>query len=227
MRLKRRFRTYLKTTKKLQKEKDYTSARNHKRIKRTHQTSAVKKDSALDKYLKEGPLKVADNEDFNVINYWQRLYYSQPDLARFALDVLTPPPMSDKCKRLFSSCKILLEDRRSRLKMDIIEANEWLRHSYGPPRSNTFDDKGVGSVEGEPQPSPLYDPTPEQLREYIKERQAADVAAAAAAQVEEEDTEEDDEVLAMIERAGGKGGGDDEDEGNDEDAFETIEAFEE
>ena len=28
--------------------------------------------------------------------------------------------------------------------------NKWLRHSYGPPRSNTFNDKGVGSVEGEP-----------------------------------------------------------------------------
>src|SRR6266699_3429580 len=63
-----------------------------------------------------------------------------------ALDVLAPSPMSDECERLFSSCKILLEDRRLRLKMDIIEANEWLRHSYGPPRSNTFDDKGVGSV---------------------------------------------------------------------------------
>jgi len=36
-------------------------------------------------------------------------------------------------------------------------------------------------VEGEPQPLPLYDPTPEQLREYIKERQATDMAAAAAA----------------------------------------------
>ena len=31
----------------------------------------------------------------------------------------------------------------------------------------------------------------------------------------------------MIEHAGGKGGGNDEDEGNNEDMFETIEAFEE
>src|SRR6266702_141134 len=101
--------------------------------------------------------------------------------------------------------------------MDIIEANKWLCYSYGPLRSNTFNDKGVGSVEGEPQPSPLYDPTLEQLREYIKERQAVDVAAAAVAQVEEADTEEDDEVLVMIECAGGEDGGDDEDEGNGED----------
>ena len=89
--------------------------------------------------------------------------------------------------------------------MDIIKVNEWLHYSYGPPKNNTFNDKGVGSVEGEPQPSPLYNPTPEQLKEYIKERQAADMAATAAAQVEEEDTEEDDEeVLAIIERAGGR-----------------------
>jgi hypothetical protein len=46
--------------------------------------------------------------------------------------------------------------------------------------------------------------------------------------VEEEDTKEDDkEVLAMIERAGSEGGGDNENKGNDEDIFETIEAFEE
>ena len=54
-----------------------------------------------------------------------------------------------------------------------------------------------------------------------------DVATAAVAQVEEEDAEDDKEVLAMIECAGGKGGGNDEDEGNDEDVFETIEAFKE
>jgi hypothetical protein len=65
--------------------------------------------------------------------------------------------------------------------MDIIEANKWLRYSYRPLRSNIFNNKGVRLVEGEPQPLPLYNPTPEQLREYIKERQAADVAAAAAA----------------------------------------------
>ena len=58
--------------------------------------------------------------------------------------------MSDECERLFSSCKILLEDRRSRLRMDIIEANECLRHSYGPPRKGAFDNQEVGEVEGEP-----------------------------------------------------------------------------
>jgi hypothetical protein len=34
--------------------------------------------------------------------------------------------------------------------MDIIEANECLRHWYGPPRKGTFDNTDVGVTEGEP-----------------------------------------------------------------------------
>ena len=60
--------------------------------------------------------------------------------------------MLDKCERLFSSYKILLEDRRSRLQMDIIEANKCLRHWYGPPRKGTFDNTDIGVIEGEPIP---------------------------------------------------------------------------
>ena len=112
--------------------------------------------------------------------------------------------------------------------MDIIKANKWLCYSYGPLRSNIFNNKGIKLVEGESQLLPLYNPILEQLREYIKERQATDVAAAAAAQVEEEDTEEDNkEVLAIIEYASSKGGGDNKDKGNNEDVFKTIEAFKE
>jgi len=58
--------------------------------------------------------------------------------------------MLDKYKRLFSSCKILLKDCRSRLRIDIIKANECLRHSYGPPRKGAFNNQEVGEVEGEP-----------------------------------------------------------------------------
>ena len=56
--------------------------------------------------------------------------------------------MSDDCERLFSSAKLLITDRRSCLKMDIIEANECLRAGYGNPRKGIFDDKAIG-VEGE------------------------------------------------------------------------------
>ncbi|KJZ74785.1 hypothetical protein HIM_05902 [Hirsutella minnesotensis 3608] len=57
--------------------------------------------------------------------------------------------MSDECERLFSSAKILLSDRRSRLKIDIIEASECLRSWYGPPVRNTFEDTNIGKLEGE------------------------------------------------------------------------------
>jgi hypothetical protein len=57
--------------------------------------------------------------------------------------------MSDDCERLFSSAKLLITDRRSCLKTDIIEANECLRAWYGKPRKGTFDDKAIGVEEGE------------------------------------------------------------------------------
>ena len=67
-----------------------------------------------------------------------------------ALDALAVPAMSDECERLFSSAKILLNDHRARLKIDIIEASECLRAWYRPPMHRTFDDKSVGILEGEP-----------------------------------------------------------------------------
>jgi len=56
--------------------------------------------------------------------------------------------MSDECERLFSSAKILLKDRRSRLKMDIIKVNKLLRHSYSPLLKGAFNDNDVEAVEG-------------------------------------------------------------------------------
>jgi len=59
-----------------------------------------------------------------------------------ALDILAVPPMSDEIELVFSSAKLLLTDRRSRLKMDIIEANECLRSWYGRPEKGSFDSTG-------------------------------------------------------------------------------------
>lgn len=61
------------------------------------------------------------------IQYWNSRYDSQRDLARFALDLLAINPMSDDCERLFSSAKLMITDRRTLLKEDIIEACECLR----------------------------------------------------------------------------------------------------
>jgi hypothetical protein len=52
---------------------------------------------------------------------------------------LAIPSMSAACERIFSSAKLLLNDRRSYLKPDIIEANECLRHWYGASTKGAFD----------------------------------------------------------------------------------------
>jgi hypothetical protein len=42
--------------------------------------------------------------------------------------------VSSECERLFSSAKLLLSDRRARMKEDIIEASECLRYWYAADR---------------------------------------------------------------------------------------------
>ena len=95
--------------------------------------------------------------------------------------MLAVPPMSDKYERLFSSCKILLEDRRSRLKIDIIKANKYLRHGYRPPLRVYLIIRTFGKAEGEEQ-----DPQEAELslKGQAKARLAAAVAAEVAAQGE-------------------------------------------
>jgi redox-regulated HSP33 family molecular chaperone len=48
-------------------------------------------------------------------------------LHQMALDTLSIPAMSTKCKRVFSSNKKLLSPQRSRIKEDLIEASECLK----------------------------------------------------------------------------------------------------
>jgi hypothetical protein len=59
--------------------------------------------------------------------FWERYEAQYPSLARMAFDVLSIPAMSSECERVFSATKILLSDRRARMKEDIIEASECLR----------------------------------------------------------------------------------------------------
>jgi hAT family C-terminal dimerisation region len=59
--------------------------------------------------------------------FWTRHEAQDPSLARMAFDILSIPAMSAECERVFSSSKILLDDRRSRMKEDVIEASECLR----------------------------------------------------------------------------------------------------
>ena len=67
-----------------------------------------------------------------------------------ALNALAVPAMLNECEQLFSSAKILLNDCRSWLRIDIIEASKCLQAWYGPLMHRTFDDKTVDLMEGEP-----------------------------------------------------------------------------
>lgn len=58
---------------------------------------------------------------------------ARPSCIVSATKLRTPDHCCSLTAAIFSSAKILLEDRRSRLRMDIVEANELLRHSCGPP----------------------------------------------------------------------------------------------
>ena len=131
----------------------YEKKANFKRIRLSPPTasssSPLPRPDLLHEYCVTNLYTPAIGEKFDAISYWQQRYNSQRDLARFALDLLAIPPMADAPERLFSSAKLLLTDRRSRLKMDIIEANECLRSSYGPPLRGCFNDGDFGILEQE------------------------------------------------------------------------------
>ena len=134
-------------------EKSFTSIRNHKRLKLRHPEPESSLDiptvDYYDEFISTDVIPLGDDEEFDPIQYWNERYYSQTDLARMALDALAVPPMSDDCERLFSSAKLLLADRRSRLHMDIIEASECLRAWYGRPERQAFDNSEIGLMEHE------------------------------------------------------------------------------
>ena len=86
-------------------------------------------------------------ESTNALEFWNARYNTQPDLARFALDMLAIPMMSAECERVFSSAKHLVTDARNRLNPDIIEANECLKHWFGKSNEETTDDEAESSEE--------------------------------------------------------------------------------
>ena len=103
--------------------------KNHEQLK----SIPLSRSDAYQTYIKSDPEQINDH-----LAYWNSLYLSQPDLARFALDMLAIPLMSAECERVFSSAKHLLTDPRNRLKADIIEANECLKSWFGRPQAKAF-----------------------------------------------------------------------------------------
>ena len=72
--------------------------------------------------------------------------------------------------------------------MDIIEANEVLRHAYGPPPKGTFDNEEVDNLVGEPCERVS-------LKEAAKAWLATAVTAEASAQVEDDVIDEEEGEL--------------------------------
>ena len=105
--------------------------------------------------------------------------------------------MLDDCKRLFSSAKILLEDRRFWLWMDIIEANKCLCYLYRPPQKGTFNSEDISEVKEEPQLDKISLLQALKLHVTVYEKVQA---KAAAVQLINEDEDNKD---------GGKDGGED------------------
>ena len=75
--------------------------------------------------------------------------------------------------------------------MDIIKVNKVLRHSFGPPQKDAFNNKDIGKAEGEPQPSlgiPLIE--------------AAKACTAVQAELPDNSMEDSEKALALIEGNG-------------------------
>jgi len=104
---------------------------------RAHEEVKQKASATSDRYTAFINTDPEDEEDD--LAYWNARYTTQPDLARFALDMLSIPMMSAECERVFSSAKLLISDTRNRLSVDIIEANECLKAWYGRPKEETTD----------------------------------------------------------------------------------------
>lgn len=108
--------------------------RVYKRVKLDHEASADDIDD-LEEYLRTDLTPYSDA--FDPIEYWLRRRQATPQLARFALDCLAIPPMSDDCERSFSSGRDLVHYKRSRLLSDVTEACTCLRDWYGKPTPKT------------------------------------------------------------------------------------------
>jgi hAT family C-terminal dimerisation region len=75
----------------------------------------------------QGMGNVQSGSPVDLCTFWAQNEAKYPSLSRMAFDVLSIPAMSAECERVFSSSKILLSDRRARMKEDIVEASECLR----------------------------------------------------------------------------------------------------
>jgi len=134
--------------------------------------------SSSDHYRAFISTECEDNKT-KALEFWNARCTTQPDLARFALDMLAIPMMSSECERVFSSAKHLLTDARNRLSPDIIEANECLKHWFGLQKEESGQKSKVAAKD--------------QKAEASKEAAATDWESEASEEVAVTDAKEGDE----------------------------------
>ena len=82
--------------------------------------------AARDKY--EEYLRIPAQPCDKLLEWWKAHSGQFPVLSQMALDLLSVPLMSAECERVFSAAKILISDKRNRMKNDIIEVCTLLRY---------------------------------------------------------------------------------------------------
>ena len=99
--------------------------------KRRRFNSSQESYDQFEAYLATDP--IARDDSFNPIAYWIGRQRSTAQLAKFALDSLAIPSMSDDTERSFSAGRDLITYHRNRLSADIVEATQCLSNWYRPP----------------------------------------------------------------------------------------------
>ncbi|MCL7027629.1 hypothetical protein MKW94_023536 [Papaver nudicaule] len=74
----------------------------------------------LEKYLQASI--VANVDDFDIMSWWRLNGVNFPIVQIMARDLLTPPASTVASESTFSACGRVLDEKRSRLKPDILEA---------------------------------------------------------------------------------------------------------
>ncbi|KAJ2965768.1 hypothetical protein NUW54_g14008 [Trametes sanguinea] len=77
---------------------------------------------------------MGDDQDIDLLRYWQSHEAEYPYLYRVALDILPVPASSVPCERVFSMCKDIDTLRRNGLDAAMLEVLQVLKHSLKQER---------------------------------------------------------------------------------------------
>ena len=96
-----------------------------------------------DRWYKHEPKWTQEQFDSGAspVKYWMDLRPKYPNLARFAIDILTIPASSCDCERVFSELGDLLEPRRRHIGAQLLAAVQairaWLKAGFNQPSEST------------------------------------------------------------------------------------------